>query len=226
MPANATRPSLLLELTSQFWVRQRRFKRKPRTCASRTISDILLRPRFALAVVAIAAQNLYLVPGAQGQNEDMPCDAFVKNPDGSWTATRAVFVLSANFSVRVGGVFRPGEKSRGYDLAAKLDEVCRNGTAAPPPAAAEEQQPRTPLSQFADSNGNIDVQRLTCGHLADAPSEEAELFLAWHSGSHNRSAKGRAINMARLKYAIRDVVDYCKSHRDESLVKVMQLMSK
>ena len=30
--------------------------------------------------------------------------------------------------------------------------------------------------------------------------------------------------MARLKYAIRDVVDYCKSHRDESLVKVMQLM--
>jgi hypothetical protein len=80
MPANATRPSLLLELTSQFWVRQRRFKRKPRTCASRTISDILLRPRFALAVVAIAAQNLYLVPGAQGQNEDMPCDAFVKKP--------------------------------------------------------------------------------------------------------------------------------------------------
>ena len=58
MPANATRPSLLLELTSQFWVRQRRFKRKPRTCASRTISDILPRPRFALAVVAIVVQTL------------------------------------------------------------------------------------------------------------------------------------------------------------------------
>ena len=177
-------------------------------------------------VVAIAVQTLCLVTGARGQDEDMPCDAFVKNPDGSWTATRAVFVLSANFSVRAGGVFRPGEKSRGYDLAAKLDELCRNGTAAPPPAAAERQQPHIPLSQFADANGNIDVQRLTCGHLADASREEAELFLAWQGGSHNRSPKGRAINMARLKYAMRDVVDYCKSHRDESLIKVMQLMLK
>jgi hypothetical protein len=128
--------------------------------------------------------------------------------------------------VRVGGVFRPGEKFNGYDLATKLDEACGNVAAPPPTGPAQPQQGQVPLSKIVDANGNIDIQRLNCGHLADASGEEAELFLAWYSGSHNRSAKKRAINMTSLRYAIRNIGDYCRANRDKDLIKVMDLMLK
>jgi HdeA/HdeB family len=184
-----------------------------------------MRPRFILAIAAIALQTLCLGAGAQAQ-EELPCDAFAKNSDGSWTATRAAFILGPNFSVRAGGVFRPGEKFNGYDLAAKLDEACRSVTAAPPAATAQPRQGQVPLSEIVDANGNIDIQRLKCGHLADASGEEAELFLAWYSGSHNRSATKRAIKMTSLHLAILNIVDYCRANRDKGLIKVMDLMLK
>ena len=82
-----------------------------------------------------------------------------------------------------------------------------------------------PLSQSADANGNFDVRRLTCGHLADASAEEAGLLLAWYGGWYNGQAKRRGINLARVRYAIR-VADYCRANRDKSLMQVMELMLK
>jgi len=184
-----------------------------------------MRPRFTLAIAAIALQTLCLGAAAQAQ-EELPCEAFAKNSDGSWTATQPAFILGPNFSVRAGGVFRPGEKFNGYDLAAKLDEACGNVTAAPPTATAQPGPSQVPLSKIVDANGNIDIQRLKCGHLADASGEEAELFLAWYSGSHTSSSKKRAINMTSLHVAIRNIVDYCRANRDKDLIKVMDLMLK
>jgi hypothetical protein len=96
------------------------------------------------------------------------------------------------------------------------------GTA--PSAAAP--QPQSFLARYADANGNLDVRQLTCGHLDDTSAEEAELFLAWYSGWYAGFAKNRGINLARTRYAIRNIVAYCKGDRNKRLTDVMEQMLK
>jgi hypothetical protein len=196
-----------------------------------------MRWHVALMAATVAILLLGPVAGARAQDEEIPCDAFLRNADGSWKATRATYLNGPNFSVRAGGVFRRGDTYKGYDLAAKLDEVCGNApplpppagatpAAAPPPAAPPAQQPRVALAQFADANGNLDVGRMSCGHIAEASAEELELLLAWYAGADSGPAKRRMINMPRLRYAARSTAAYCKANRDVALVKVMQLYLK
>jgi len=188
---------------------------------------------FALVVFATALQTACPITRAQAQSGGMPCDSFVKNPDGSWTATQDAYIPGPNIKAREGGIFRPGRVILGMDVAAKLDEACPKQAVAPPPsqspapaAAAQAQEPQVPLSRYADANGNIDVQRLTCANLAATSTEEADLLLAWYSGRFNGLAKGRGINLAQMRYAIRNVDDYCKVNRDKRLLQVMDLMLK
>jgi hypothetical protein len=163
---------------------------------------------------------------AQAQDDDIKCDAFYRNADGSWTATQSVFLPGTRMVSRVGGVFRPGVAIDGHDVAAALDKACPNPATSPPAAAQMQQQPRPSLSKFADANGTIDVTRLTCGDLADTSDEEAGLLLAWYGSSSNGPAKRRIFNMTRLRAAIHSVVAYCKSRREQNLVKVMDVMLK
>jgi hypothetical protein len=182
----------------------------------------------ALQTLAMALQSAGPDAGARAQ-EKMPCDAFVKNADGSWTALATTLVPDRNFRIQEGSVWHPGATVLGMDVASTLDAACPNAPMAAPAATAQPQQPQAPqvsLGRYADANGNIDVRSLTCGHLDDAPAEEADLLLAWYSGWYSGSAKGRGINLARVRYAIRSVADYCKANRDKSLSEVMNLMLK
>jgi hypothetical protein len=70
-------------------------------------------------------------PPAQGPaplSASFPCDAFVKNPDGSWTPTRDVNIVMPNGRevVTVGSAvsFHPGKELRGLDVAALLEQQC------------------------------------------------------------------------------------------------------
>jgi hypothetical protein len=186
-----------------------------------------MRRVVALAFAAIAVQALGPLP-ALAQDDDMPCDAFVRNPDGSWSVTRAAFIPGPNFSVRLGAKFSPGGKVRDYDLVARLEQSCPSAAApTPPPAVAgQTPNPEAGLARYADANGNIDVARLTCGHLASATNEEAELLLAWYGGSSHKSPRSHLINMARLRYAARSLLDYCQAHRDRSLTTAMEMLAK
>jgi len=191
----------------------------------------------ALAALAVALQAVGPTTNARAQDK-FPCEAFVRVGDGSWQAITTALIPGPNFKVREGSVWRPGTTVMGMDIADTLDKECPNapvglaeGTAAPaaPGAQAQPQQPQVPLvplARYADANGNIDVRSLTCGHLDDASAEDANLLLAWYSGWYSGSAKGRGINMARLRYAIHSVADYCKANRDKSLAQVMDLMLK
>ena len=187
--------------------------------------------------LAVAIQIVCPATVARAQDEEIPCDAFVRNADGSWKATGATYLNGPNFSVRAGGVFRRGDTYKGYDLAAKLDEVCGNAppppppagvapAAAPPPGAPPAQPPRVALAQFADANGNLDLARVSCAHIANASPGDVELLLAWYAGTDSGPAKRRMINMPRLRYAARNTAGYCKANRDVALVKVMQLYLK
>ena len=190
--------------------------------------------RLALAIAlhffAIALQGADA--GAQAQDK-LPCEAFAKTADGSWTALKTTLVPSRNFSIREGSVWRPGATVLGLDIASALDAQCPNAPVAtpasgddassPPPAP---QPPTVSLAKYADANGNLDVRQLTCGHLADTSADEAEVLLAWYSGWYNGSTKKRVVNLPRVKYNIRSVIDYCKANREKRLSDVMELMLK
>jgi hypothetical protein len=195
-----------------------------------------MRRRFVLAVLAVAVQGGYFVPGAQAQDKEINCDSFVKNPDGSWTVIDKVFIPVQNVRVLEGTVFRPGQTFLGDDMTVRLSKACPNKAVAPAPGEAQQApqgpsgpQPQVPyvsLSKYADANGNIDVQRLSCAHLDEASPAETELLLAWYSGRYNGGAKGRGINLARLRYAMRSVVDYCNANPEKGLAQVIELMLK
>jgi hypothetical protein len=201
----------------------------------------------ALAIVAIALQSAGLTAAARADVATIPCDAFAKNEDGSWTALEETFIEGLGARVAQGAVLKPGVVVRGYDLAATIAKACPNAKiqlpsdetpliapsgapgAAPGTgtrAAAPAQPPRSLLAKYADANGNIDVRQLTCGHLDEATAAEAELLLAWYSGWYNGSAKARGINLARVRYNIRNVIDYCKANRDKKLTDAMGSMLK
>jgi hypothetical protein len=199
-----------------------------------------MRRRVALSIAAaIALQACCL--SAQAATSNFPCEAFAKNPDGSWTVLQTTYIEGPNVKVQQDAIFAPGRIVLGYDIAAMIAKACPNAVAAPPPdsapatapstapgtaPSAAAPQPQSFLARYADANGNLDVRQLTCGHLDDTSAEEAELFLAWYSGWYSGFAKNRGINLARTRYAIRNVVAYCKGDRSKRLTDVMEQMLK
>ena len=182
----------------------------------------------ALVASAIALLILSLAGGAHAQDSEIDCDAFLKNPDGSWTVVKKVFIPVQNVRVNEGTVFRPGTTFLGDDMTVRLSKACPNKQVAAPadvtqsqPQLQQPQPGRIPLSQYADANGNIDVQRLTCGQIADASIDDASFFLSWYSGWYYGTEKRRGINPARVRYVIHSVVDYCRANRDRKLTDVM-----
>jgi hypothetical protein len=194
----------------------------------------LMWRRSAFLVTAIAVQLFCLVAAAR--SDDIDCDSFVRNDDGSWTVVKKAYVSGPNVRVEEGATFEPGGTFLGDDLAKRLDRACPHAAAPPPqPAAVAPAQgartetridSRSALARLADANGNIDVQHVTCGQLADATPAESELLLAYFSGWYGGLAKRRGINLARVRYAIRTVGDFCKINRDKSLVQTMDMMLK
>ena len=184
--------------------------------------------RAKAAFVGMAVGLLGPAAGALAQQLNMPCESFVKNDDGSWSALRSVPIhgVGESFTVREGSVLRPGAAIRGVDLASILDERCPE-TPEPPPGPAALQppaRPRVTLGSLVNPSGVLDAQRLSCAELADTSPDEAQLFLAWYSGWYAGTAKKRGLNPARTQNAIQGVMDYCKSNRDKKIVQVMELM--
>ncbi|HTV26613.1 MAG TPA: HdeA/HdeB family chaperone [Xanthobacteraceae bacterium] len=182
-----------------------------------------------LTVLAIAWPTLCAPTSAHAQASSIPCDAFAKNADGSWTVLATTYIEGPNVRVRRDAILQPGFLILGYDVAAMIAKACPNAKVAQPAdAQAQQAQQQSPslFATYADANGNYDVNQLTCGHLDVASPNEAKLFLAWYSGWYNGLAKGRGINLARVRYNIQNVIDYCKANRDKRLTDVMQLMLK
>ena len=182
----------------------------------------------AFVAFAIVLQVLCRAEGAHAQDSEIDCDSFLKNPDGSWTVIKKAFIPVQNVRVVEGTVFRPGTTFLGDDMTVRLGKACPNKQAVVPepadvarPLPQQPQPGRVPLSQYADANGNIDVQRLTCGQIADASIDDASFFLSWYSGWYYGNERKRGINPARVRYVIRSVVDYCRTNRERKLTDAM-----
>lgn len=182
----------------------------------------------ALAALAIVLQIVCGAVGASAQDSEIDCDAFLKNPDGSWTVVRKVFIPVQNVRVVEGTIFRPGQTFLGDDMTVRLSRACPNKAVTQPESATPDtpQAPTVPLSTYADANGNIDVRRLSCAHLNAASPEEIGLLLDWYNGWYNGREKRSGINVARVRYAISSLTNYCKANPTTNLAQAMELLLK
>ncbi|MBV9115206.1 MAG: hypothetical protein JOY67_20535 [Hyphomicrobiales bacterium] len=77
------------------------------------------------------------------------------------------------------------------------------------------------LKTYADSDGFINVQALTCAQLAGTFQEDADLLTTWYSGWYNGLAKRHFINIPRSREAEHETIVYCKAHPDEKIIKAI-----
>jgi hypothetical protein len=81
-----------------------------------------------------------------------------------------------------------------------------------------------PLSSYADANGFIDVQALTCGQLANTYQEDANALTSWYSGWYNGLAHKHYADFKKGREVEHQVIEYCKAHPDERIIHAIGLM--
>ena len=85
---------------------------------------------------------------------------------------------------------------------------------------------QTDLSAYADANGYLDVQKLTCGQLAGTWQQDADMLTTWYSGWYNGLARKHMLNVARAKEAEHEVIEYCKAHPNEKIIEAIAVIFK
>ncbi len=82
------------------------------------------------------------------------------------------------------------------------------------------------LKTYANANGYILVQKLTCNQLANTYQEDADFLGIWYSGWYNGLAKKNAVNVPRVKEGIHNVIVYCKENRDKTIIQAIDVILK
>ena len=82
------------------------------------------------------------------------------------------------------------------------------------------------LSAYADANGFIDVQTLTCGQLANTYQEDANALTSWYSGWYNGLAHKHFADFKKGRIVEHQVIEYCKSHPDQKIIHAIGLILK
>jgi inactivated superfamily I helicase len=82
------------------------------------------------------------------------------------------------------------------------------------------------LSEYADPEGFLDIQSLTCAQLAGTWQDQADLLSSWYSGWYNGLAKKHAINVARTKEGIHNVIVYCKANPGKKVIQAIDVILK
>jgi hypothetical protein len=83
-----------------------------------------------------------------------------------------------------------------------------------------------PLSSYADANGFIDVQKLTCAQLANTYQEDANALTSWYSGWYNGLAHKHYADFKKGREAEHLVIEYCKEHPDHTIIHAIGLVIK
>jgi len=187
-----------------------------------------MRHRFTITTVAIALGAFCVSTAAQAESIVLPCDEFIKNLDGSWTAKRdvPVYGLGRKLTLRQGGALAPGAAILSVDFAALLEQQCPSipvtvPGSEPEPVPVPAVEPAVALSKYADVNGNIDIQKMTCGQFSNTSPAEADFLGALYIGWYNGLAKKNAINLTRAKDVIHNLVVYCKANKDKRVTQAI-----
>ena len=82
------------------------------------------------------------------------------------------------------------------------------------------------LKTYADSDGYIDVQKLTCAQLANTFQEDADYLTAWYSGWYNGLGKKHMIKVDRAKSLEHELIVYCKANQDKKVIEAIDVVFK
>jgi len=82
------------------------------------------------------------------------------------------------------------------------------------------------LKTYADADGNIDVQKLTCAQLAGTFQEDADFMSVWYSGWYNGLAGYGKINVERAKEMEHRVIVYCKANPGKKVIQAIDVVIK
>jgi hypothetical protein len=87
-------------------------------------------------------------------------------------------------------------------------------------------QAQVDLSAYADAEGFIDVQALTCAQLAGTWQGDADMLASWYSGWYNGLAKKHYMDIRKGKEAEHEVILYCKAHPELRIIQAMEVVFK
>ena len=82
------------------------------------------------------------------------------------------------------------------------------------------------LSAYADAEGFLDVQALTCAQLANTWQGDADRLSAWYSGWYNGLAKKHYMDIRKGKEAEHEVIVYCKANPEIKIIQAMEIVFK
>jgi hypothetical protein len=82
------------------------------------------------------------------------------------------------------------------------------------------------LSAYADANGFIDVQTLTCAQLANTYQEDADMLTTWYSGWYNGLAKKHFAHITRGKELEHEVIVFCKANQQLRIIDAIAVIFK
>jgi len=85
---------------------------------------------------------------------------------------------------------------------------------------------QTDLTAYADPEGYIDVQALTCAALAGTWQGDADRLTTWYSGWYNGLAKKHFFNIARAKELEHEVIVYCKANPQIRIIEAIDVVLK
>ena len=77
---------------------------------------------------------------------------------------------------------------------------------------------QTDLSAYADSNGFLNVQKLTCAQLAGTWQGDADRLTAWYSGWYNGLARKHYMDIVKAKEAEHEIIVYCKANPGQLII--------
>jgi hypothetical protein len=82
------------------------------------------------------------------------------------------------------------------------------------------------LSTYADAEGYLDVQTLSCAQLAGTWQDQADLLTTWYSGWYNGLAKKHYLNIVRSKETEHEVILYCKANPQVKIIEAIDIVFK
>ena len=82
------------------------------------------------------------------------------------------------------------------------------------------------LKSYADGDGYIDVQALTCAQLANTFQEDADYLTTWYSGWYNGLGKKHMMKVDRAKTLEHELIVYCKANPGKKVIQAIDVVFK
>src|SRR3954469_3391963 len=82
------------------------------------------------------------------------------------------------------------------------------------------------LSTYADAEGFLDIQALTCAQLAGTWQDQADLLSSWYSGWYNGLARGNYMDIRKGREGEHELIVYCKANPQLRVIQAIDVVLK